>query len=694
MFNPYPISKTVFRGLFLIFLAGALNVMHAQNCNTASPAVSQPSEFNSITALVRELLLEGKITQAIAALAGPLADQPRSVPLLTAQAEIFMRRGQPWLAELELKRAIEDDPCYARAHLARSRVLRLDSRYTSERKELQIAYEIDPNDVEIRRAWNRVVTPANDVVAIQTSLATTKDLDPEIREKAQESAHGLLSLLSENSQNCKVLSTERSGTLPLVPSMRDGKVIDAYKLRVQFPHSLATLKIDTAGSGLYISRALAELNDFKHEYGAPAGTVLVDRLALGPFEFHQCTVGVSDVPLPGDSEGSISTDLFADYLVTLDFQRARMNLAPLPLLTGPLPEDRSQAPELAGYSPVYHARQYLLIPVTLNKKERRLFVLDTGIRYTTMTLDVAHAVSKTKANFTNAAQTKSGATLQIYRDGFEFAYAGLERAHQDHVIEMDTELISQHVGMEVGGLLGFDQLHSMTMHLDYRDGLVKIESAEDDAIPHRRAEDQIFNAETANATGDDCPPPDATPSGITSAIVAKTTGFLDLHHAKVGQSLSLQVLLGWKTDECQLRPGDFIYGRVTSTTPKTATGTTISMAFNEGDCLGHGKKRLNLETIAVLAPPGEFKGVHTVMPTSIGGGKTRDIGTTVSNMGLMNDQNLNEADLPSQVKVGSVIGLSNLDLAPTGGPACSALLTSSDKNLRLGIGTRFVLLQQ
>jgi hypothetical protein len=32
--------------------------------------------------------------------------------------------------------------------------------------------------------------------------------------------------------------------------------------------------------------------------------------------------------------------------------------------------------------------------------------------------------------------------------------------------------------MQIAGMLGFDMLHSFVLHLDYRDGLVKMESAE------------------------------------------------------------------------------------------------------------------------------------------------------------------------------------------------------------------------
>ncbi len=104
-------------------------------------------------------------------------------------------------------------------------------------------------------------------------------------------------------------------------------------------------------------------------------------------------VGVSDTPFPDSVEGFIGTDVFAPYLITLNFPEAKLEVEPLPRLPGEqksaLPGDRYVAPDVRGYAPVYRKGQYLLVPIMLNKKDRRLFVLDTGIRLTTMTSEVA-----------------------------------------------------------------------------------------------------------------------------------------------------------------------------------------------------------------------------------------------------------------------------------------------------------------
>jgi len=111
---------------------------------------------------------------------------------------------------------------------------------------------------------------------------------------------------------------------------------------VEFAQGKAGLQVDTAASGLYISRALADRNGFQPEAGGPPGTVHVDSVHVGPLEFRDCTVGVSDAPFADKRDGFIGTDMFASYLTTLDHPSATLTLDPLPRLAGILPGDRPE----------------------------------------------------------------------------------------------------------------------------------------------------------------------------------------------------------------------------------------------------------------------------------------------------------------------------------------------------------------
>ena len=661
--------------------------------------LQEPNDPELNSALVHTLLHESRISDAWTRANKGAADYPRSAGALTALAEVQLRKGQPWLASQTLDSAAAADPCYARAHLIRSRIFRIDSMYASERAELQAAYQIDPSGPDIQRAWLHTVNPANDIQRIEDSLATMTNLDPDIREKAQASANAMMPLLSENSQTCQSAPITAPVILPLIPAYENVKQISGYKLGVEFPKGKAKLTVDTAASGLYITRTLAETNGFQHAGGAPANTVQVDNLHIGPLEFRNCMVGVSDTPFADGVEGFIGTDVFAPYLITLNSSEAKLEVEPLPSppneQKSALPGDRYFAPDMRSYTPLYHKNQYLLVPVMLNKKDRRLFVLDTGIRLSTMTSEVAHSISNTRVNFTNPVRTVSGSTLQIYRDSFDLQFANLSLANQGHILEFDPSAVDQNAGMEVAGMLGFDVLHSLVMHIDYRDGLVKFDSpasgparmivASSNTAAPTPSSSEGYNSGCTQYANQNADHP------IDSTIQGGIIGWLDSGHLKPGQSISVRVLGDWIAPSCTLTAGATLYGHVLAATASKSSGASeLAVVFDHGDCSGHPKQELSLRIIGVAGGDTQYKGVHNAMPTEVSGG-ARAISDTAASMGIASDDNMKPGVAPKTVHPGIVAGIPHLKLIPEGGPHCSAMLTSDEHSVHLGTGTEFIL---
>jgi len=652
---------------------------------------NNPHDPESSAGLVRSLLHEGEISDAAVQAAKALADDPHSVAALTAQAEVQLRQGLPWLALDTLRAAAEVDACHARMHLIRSRVMRIDSMYSTERAEIQTAYEIDPNDADIKHAYLSTIRAAREIEAMTDSLATTKDLDADTRKKAEDSIRSYLSLLSENNQTCQILPTVASATLPLQASRQDGKRIDGYRLEVAFPKGGGSFQVDTAASGLFITRAMAEKNGFVPSADGPPGTVLADSVHIGPLEFRNCTVGVSDAPFAGKADGFIGTDIFAQWLITLDQPHEKLLLDPLPAQAGILPGDRTNYPELKGFMPVYHRQQYLMVPVTLNNKTRQLFILDSGIRFSTMTAEVAHSISTTKVNFTNPIQTVSGATLQVYRDAFDFQLANLSLAHQSHILEFDPSTVRQNSGMQVAGMVGFDILHSMTIHLDYRDGLVRLDVTDPDLLTATNKQStapQKQHSVEGNQT--ECGALDVHDRPTKSAIVATVTGTLDSAHLKPGRAVTFKVDSGWESSVCTLDRGSLLYGHVANTSASKSGESELDLSFDGAECNGRGKQSVSLRLIGIVAPPDDSDALHSVLPTEVAG--ARQISNIAGDMGsLALDLNLNPGGPPKTIHPGIVVGLPKMKLEPQGGPACSAKLTSSERSVRLGTGVVLLL---
>jgi tetratricopeptide (TPR) repeat protein len=665
-----------------------LNASYGEAEQLYAQALAQsPHDVTLAAALVRTLLHEGKVAEA-AAQAGAAAQQdPHSAAALTAQAEVQLRQGQPWLAQQSLDAAIAAEACFARAHLIRSRVLRIDSMYASERAEIEKAYAIDPADPEILTEWNRVVPPAHEIEGIRQSLDTAKDLDADTRQKAEASMRSMLPLLSENSQTCKVLPADPAAAIPLLASMTDGKHIDGYRIEVELPKTKAKLVLDTAASGLYISKALADENGFQHGADAPPGTVQADTVRIGPLEFHDCMVGVSNAPFAGKADGYIGADVFAQWLITLDYRNARMSLDPLPAQAGILPGDRVVAPALADYVPAYRRRHYLMLQATIDNKARQLFVLDTGMRFSAMTLDAAHAVSDIKMNFTNPMQSASGPPIQVYRDRFDFQFANLSLSHQDHVVEFDPAAIEHNTGFQIAGLLGFEMLRSLTMHLDYRDGLVKFESVDPEiSVLHPRDANSAAAMQASAVDASKCPPDDSRDRSRMSTLQARVTFPLDSAHLKPGKAIWINSVTEWTDQECTLPQNGVVYGHVTaSSSTKNPGSSELAVVFDHADCVGHANQPINLRLIGVIAPNGGQDTSHEVVPTEVSGGARSITTTSASTNGY--DANLT---LPVTIHPGVVLGVPKTRLEPQGGPGCSSRLSGANRSIQLEPGTELL----
>lgn len=669
----------------------------------------KPGDPDLTAALVHTLLHENRLEDALGRSQQALADTPHSAPLLTALAEVQLRQGKPWLAAQTLDAAAAADPCYARSHFIRSRIYRIDSMYASERAELETAYQLDPSDADIWHQWLRVIRPANEIEGIDEALRATPDLDADSRQKALTSATEMVSLLTENSQTCEDAPLVGPTTIPLRASYAAVKDITSYKLRVDLAATPAQLIVDTAASGFFISRKIADSNGLQHQDGDPPGTVRSKSIHVGALEFRNCMVGISDTPFADNGDGYIGTDVFARYLLTLNFPQSRIDLLPLPspphatTVTAAdaslvdLPGDRSPAIEGSGFTPVYHRKQFLMVPVTLNKKERSLFVLGTGMRLTTMTSDVAHSISTTRVNFTNTVKTVSGGSLQMYRDAFDLQFGPLSMDRQGQVIAFDPTAMDENTGISIAGLLGFNLLHNLIMQIDYRDGLIKFESpasgparmntaSATTPLPSPNVADEAASCRSYANQNVDQP--------LNSTLEGGIVGGLDSSRLKDGQAITLRVIRDWISPVCTLTPNAILYGHVlTATSAQHGAPSQLAVVFDHGNCSGHPRQELALRVIGVAGGDSRYEALHNAIPTEVRGGG-RNISSTVASMGAQQDDKLNGSAGPETVHLGMVSGLPRLKLTPEGGLQCSVLLTSTERTVHLGTDTEFIMTMQ
>jgi predicted aspartyl protease len=146
---------------------------------------------------------------------------------------------------------------------------------------------------------------------------------------------------------------------------------------------------------------------------------------------------------------------------------------PAPAAHGPF--DRYVAPEMKDYTRVYRVGHDLILPAALNGKSTKLFIMDTGAWATTISPQAAREVTKVHTESGMEVHGIGGKVDKLYSaDKVTFNFANLSQETYG-AVAFDTSKISKGVGLEISGFLGATTLRQLTIHIDYRDGLVKFD---------------------------------------------------------------------------------------------------------------------------------------------------------------------------------------------------------------------------
>ena len=114
----------------------------------------------------------------------------------------------------------------------------------------------------------------------------------------------------------------------------------------------------------------------------------------------------------------------------------------------------------------------LLLPVQLNKAPYRLFLLDTGAWDNTLSPEAAREASKLHKDSDIHVKGLSGQVQTVYTTGEILLTFGRFQQRRSDLVAFDLSNMSNHVGVEVSGALGFAMLYLLDIKLDYRDNLV------------------------------------------------------------------------------------------------------------------------------------------------------------------------------------------------------------------------------
>jgi hypothetical protein len=463
-----------------------------------------PNDAELTAGLVHALLGDQKVQQAADAVKAALAATPNVAPLLTLEGEVVLREGNPWDVEPIVLASYKLDPCNPRTRLLYARYQKVNSKYATAQQQILLAHQFDPEDAEIREAWIETLPLTERIAETEKYLSDSADADVAVVGRLKSQLNIWKKLASEPPSACQLVSTAAPADLPFISLLGNAGHVRAFGLDVALNGNSNRMEIGGAEGGLTLYKAAAERAKLRRitasEGGGgpvkPSYLAHADSIKVGSLEFKDCVVKVIDGnSLNDDGDGLIGMDVFSNYLVTVDYPMHKVKLGALPLRSGEtaaataslkttsaslgdlspahsLPVDRVIAPEMKEYSQIYRVGDGLILPAVLNATKVKLFNLDLGAQTTSVAPAVAKEVSK-------VYEKNLWGQKVLVADEITFNFAHLSQK-VNSVVAADTSMESRFAGMEISGTIGANTFSVLTMHIDYRDGLVKF-----DYIPDR-----------------------------------------------------------------------------------------------------------------------------------------------------------------------------------------------------------------
>jgi len=252
-----------------------------------------------------------------------------------------------------------------------------------------------------------------------------------------------------------------------------------YGLRVRLnDRATVTLLLDTGSSGVTITRKLAEkigaqkLSEQALEGVGKSGPSVgykawVDKVTIGDLEFHDCFIHATPRAI-AEVDGTIGTDVFSKYLITLDLPVRKLRLEPALART-----DEGLSAQAEAFTQTFILVHFLLLPTEVGKKASGLFVIDSGANANTISPELARLIPEMRA-FNSPMSGASGVVNSAFiADDATLRFASVNRS--DRISTVDLHSVSKDLGIEVSGQIGFSAMENMKLTIDYRDGLVRFE---------------------------------------------------------------------------------------------------------------------------------------------------------------------------------------------------------------------------
>jgi len=481
---------------------------------------THPDDPQLTAGTIQSLLKLGILDDASTLASSAAAKDPKSAVLRTALGEARFRDGQIGESEKDFYSAQQMDPCNARARLGIGQVARAESNYATSKQQIQIAHTLNQADPDIQSAWLATLPLKERIAELQAAVDHSGSVDNELTRFRRGYLDRLKRAQESESHHCEANSSIDKTILPLIPTgidatamWNDSSKVSTWGLNVEINGKQAHLLVDTGAGNIYIGKSFASHAGLNSEEKivvsgigdqGPQSSFIshASSIKVGDITFSDCAVEVSDAHSVIGFDGLIGMDVFAQYLVTLDFPLHQIRLAPLPArpsepaptselstsstedpgtavsadagggTTPRGPHDRYIAPEMRNYTEVFRFGHELLIPTKLNQGDPVLMMIDSGSYQTVVT---KRASAPFLHLFATISDTRgiAGTVKRVYHGHLTLQFDHIQDVEPDIAVFEGLHPFGRGAGTEVSGLLGFPVLRQLIIDIDYRDGLVQ-----------------------------------------------------------------------------------------------------------------------------------------------------------------------------------------------------------------------------
>lgn len=486
--------------------------------------------------LVRSMLREQKFDEAFDTVNSALGVRPDSAALLAAKGDVQFRRAEMSDAERSYLAAKKLDRNEVHAYLGLARVYSAYSLYRTAYGELQIAHDLAPDNIDVRRAWLNTLPRKEKLAALEAYLAEPHPDDEEETTRMSQYLDFLKATANKPAHYCRLISKveqtetklEKVDALEFTGGWRSRRYSTSHGvgLAVKLNNQNVKLLLDTGAGGIVVSQRVAEKSGLNRlsamrvggigDQGSRSGySAVADQIQIGELEFRDCIVTVTDQRSVIGGDGLIGADVFGSYLIDIDLPGMQLKLSPLPNR----PEDtvtptslNSEGEDQANVEQREGRENNTVAEVP--QSSARTSQIARGLpkdRYIapemadwTKVFRFGHNmlvptnVNDSKAMlfgldtgaFTNTLSLRAGRQVGKVNSDYSMGVRGLSGNVKNvyitkvalrfgrlqlpnlDIVTFDLSNPSKQMGTELSGFLGFQMLQLLELKLDYRDGLV------------------------------------------------------------------------------------------------------------------------------------------------------------------------------------------------------------------------------